>query len=161
MPHFLWKVPKNDHVVMDLDQNIRELSVNVISLLTICVTREIRKCQFSPFCVILSGKLANYSVISCEIAEITKTGMNGYSRNRTEVKLAFQREFFVNVKRNFSNFKWNHAENNKYFTQNHDKWRRFHANGGNWAHVHAQFTEILVAHLSQKWFKLCKCIFFF
>ena len=60
--------------VMSLDQNFRELSVNVISSFTICMIREFSELQLSPFCVILSEKLANFQVIFHEIAEITGIG---------------------------------------------------------------------------------------
>ena len=43
-------------LVMDHDQILRELSVNVISLFTICVKRDIHEWQFSPFFVNLSEK---------------------------------------------------------------------------------------------------------
>ena len=56
---------------MGRDKNFRESRMNVISLLAICVKHEIRDWQFSPFIVILSEKHANFSVISCAIAEIT------------------------------------------------------------------------------------------
>ena len=52
------------------EQYLREMSLNVISHLTICVKREIRNDNFSSFIVILSEKLVNFSVISGEIAEI-------------------------------------------------------------------------------------------
>ena len=42
------------------EQILRELSVNVISLLTICVKREIREWQFSPSIVILSEKTCQF-----------------------------------------------------------------------------------------------------
>ena len=61
-------------VVIDRDQDLRELSVNMISRFTICVKREIREWQVSPFVVIFSENLANFNVISREIAEITWIG---------------------------------------------------------------------------------------
>ena len=64
---------------MDCEQNLRESSVKVISLLTICVKREIREWQYPPFFVILSEKLNNVSVISREIAEITGIKHNAES----------------------------------------------------------------------------------
>ena len=45
-----------------------------MALVTICVKREIREGQFSPFTVILSEKLVNFRVISSEIPEITLMG---------------------------------------------------------------------------------------
>ena len=39
------------------------------SRFTICGNREIGECQFSLLFVILSEKLANFRVISCEIAK--------------------------------------------------------------------------------------------
>ena len=59
-------------IVMGCDQNLREVSVNVISLITICVKRDISELQIYPFFVILSEKLTNFSVIFCEITEITQ-----------------------------------------------------------------------------------------
>ena len=52
--------------VMDHEQNLRELNVNVTSLLPIYVKREIRECQYSPFFMILSEKLVCFSLISRE-----------------------------------------------------------------------------------------------
>ena len=54
------------------EQNLCESSVNVISLFTICVNREICKWQFSLFFVIFSKMLVNCGVISREIAEIVR-----------------------------------------------------------------------------------------
>ena len=59
---------------MSRDQNLRELSVNVNLPFTICRNREICEWQFSLFFMILSEKLANFSVISREIAKITGIG---------------------------------------------------------------------------------------
>ena len=59
---------------MSLDQNFRELSVNVISGFTICTNREFQELQLSLFYVILGEKLANFQVIFREIAEITGIG---------------------------------------------------------------------------------------
>ena len=59
---------------MNLFEVICELSVNVISLLNICVKREIRKLEFSLSIVILSEKLVNFSFNSRAIAEITRIG---------------------------------------------------------------------------------------
>ena len=56
---------------MDFDQNLCEMSVNVI---TIFENREICECQFSLFSVILSERFANFCVISREIARITGIG---------------------------------------------------------------------------------------
>ena len=56
------------------DQNLREMIVNVNSRLTIFENREIRECQFSLCFVILSEKLANFCVISREIAKIWDLG---------------------------------------------------------------------------------------
>ena len=53
------------------DQNLRESSVNVNSRFTIYRNREIREWQISLFFVIWSDKLANFGVISREIAKIT------------------------------------------------------------------------------------------
>ena len=55
---------------MGCEQNLRELRVNMISRLTICVKREIHELQFYLFFAILSEKLANFSEISHEISEI-------------------------------------------------------------------------------------------
>ena len=59
-------------IVMGCDQNLREVSVNVISLITICVKRDISELQIYLFFMILSEKLTNFSVIFCEITEITQ-----------------------------------------------------------------------------------------
>ena len=58
-------------LVMGRDQNLRESRVNLNSRFTICRNREIREWQFSLFFMILSEKLANFCVISSEIAKIT------------------------------------------------------------------------------------------
>ena len=58
---------------MGRDQNLRELSVNVISRFTICVNRELDEWQLSLFFVILSERLADLCVISHEIAKIMGT----------------------------------------------------------------------------------------
>ena len=57
-------------VVIGCEQNLRESSVNVISLFTICTKSEIHEWQFSPCFVILSEKRVNFSVILHEITEI-------------------------------------------------------------------------------------------
>ena len=49
--------------MMGHDKNFREWNVNVISLLFISVKREISEQQFSPFSVILSEKIVNFSRI--------------------------------------------------------------------------------------------------
>ena len=59
---------------MFCNQKFCETSVKVISLLTICMKREICEWQFSLFFLILSEKIVNFSVISREIAEITWIG---------------------------------------------------------------------------------------
>ena len=59
---------------LDLDQNLRELSVNVISRFTICGNREIGEWQFSLFFETLSEKLENFYVISREITKIAGIG---------------------------------------------------------------------------------------
>ena len=59
---------------MGCDQNLRELSVNVISDFTICGNREICEWQVCLFFVISSEKLVDFSVISHEIAEIMQIG---------------------------------------------------------------------------------------
>ena len=53
------------------DENLRELSMNVISRFTIWVKRKIRDPQFSFFIVILGEKHVIFSVILREITEIT------------------------------------------------------------------------------------------
>ena len=65
----MWYVTQN-YLVMGRDQNLRESSVNVISRFTICGNCEICEWQFSLFFVILSDQLANFYVISREIAKI-------------------------------------------------------------------------------------------
>ena len=45
--------------------------MNVISRYTLMVKREFREWHFNPFIMILSEKLVGFSVISCEIANIT------------------------------------------------------------------------------------------
>ena len=90
---------------MGRDKNFCELCLNVILPITICVEREIREWQFSPFFVILSEKLKNVSVISREIAEITrikherKFTLKNWSETwfHETVKIAFELEFSVNV----------------------------------------------------------------
>ena len=54
-----WKMPYL-WLVMDRDQNFRELRVNVISLLSICVKHKIHCWQFSSNIMILSEKLAKF-----------------------------------------------------------------------------------------------------
>ena len=62
---------------MSCDQNLRQLRMNVISRFTIYINREVREWQFSLFFMILSEKLANFWVISREIAKITGIGYEG------------------------------------------------------------------------------------
>ena len=57
---------------MGCDQNFRESRVNMISIITICMKREIRELQFVPFSVILSEKFVSFDKISREITEITR-----------------------------------------------------------------------------------------
>ena len=59
---------------MGQGQNLRELTLNVISHFTICRNHEIREWQFFLYFVILSEKLANVGVISREIAKIPGIG---------------------------------------------------------------------------------------
>ena len=59
---------------MGRDQNLRESRANVDSCFSICGNREIHELQFSLFFVILSEKLANFGVISREIAKIMGIG---------------------------------------------------------------------------------------
>ena len=59
-----------DYIGMGREQNLRELSENVISLFTIWAKSELYEWQFSPFFVIVSEKLVNFSVILHEITEI-------------------------------------------------------------------------------------------
>ena len=73
-------------LVMGLDQNLRETSMNVNSCFAIFGNREIHECQFSQFFVILSEKFANFCVISREIAKITGIWCDGLSQFRTDVK---------------------------------------------------------------------------
>ena len=61
-------------LVMDRDQNLRELSVSVISRFTIYGICEIHECPFSLFFVIVSENLANCGMISREIAKIIGIG---------------------------------------------------------------------------------------
>ena len=68
---------------MSLDQNFRELSVNVISHIPIYVKCEIHLWQLTLIFVILSEKLANFWVISREIWEL---GVNWISQLISEVK---------------------------------------------------------------------------
>ena len=66
-------------LVMDHDQNFSKSRVNVISLLPICVKREIRELLFPPFVLILSGKLAHFNVILrnlLNLCESAKMGVN-------------------------------------------------------------------------------------
>ena len=59
---------------MDHDQNLRESSVIVIFCFTICVKRKLCEWLFTLIFVILSEKLANFCVISREIAKIWDLG---------------------------------------------------------------------------------------
>ena len=87
---------------MGREQNFCEMSINMISLVTICVKHDFRQLKFSPFFVILSEKLANLIVI----AEF-KMGVNRNSMHRTKSnvkhdsvkcwKLLCEGEFSVNV----------------------------------------------------------------
>ena len=61
-------------LVMGCDQNLRELSVNVISHFSICVKRNIHEWQFSTFIVNLSDQFVYFNVIFGEIADITWIG---------------------------------------------------------------------------------------
>ena len=56
---------------MSHDENSRELSVNGKSLFTFGVKREPCECQFSLLFVVLGEKLANFCVISLQMAKIT------------------------------------------------------------------------------------------
>ena len=60
--------------MMGEEQNLRELSLNEISFLTICEKREIHEWKFSSFFRILCAKLVNFSMISREMPEITWIG---------------------------------------------------------------------------------------
>ena len=73
-------------LVMGCDQNLRELSMNVILRLIMWVKREICKWQFSQFLAILSEKFVNFSVISLVVAETTWIGKNRILQFKTEVK---------------------------------------------------------------------------
>jgi len=55
---------------MGYDQNLHELSMNMISRFTIYVIHEIHAWPFSLSYMILSDKLANCCVILCEITKI-------------------------------------------------------------------------------------------
>ena len=70
----------NNWIVMGHEHNLNESSMNVISLLNICVKREIHEWQSSPFFVILSEKLVNFTW-NC-----LNWGVNSYSQHKTEVK---------------------------------------------------------------------------
>ena len=59
-------VPHIYELVMDHNQNLRELSINVISQFTIWVNCELSEWQFSLMFVILSEKLAKFNIISSE-----------------------------------------------------------------------------------------------
>ena len=59
---------------MGCDQNLRELSVNKILRFTVSGNREIRERQFSLSMAIVFEKLANFCVISLEIAIIMGIG---------------------------------------------------------------------------------------
>ena len=56
---------------MGCDQNFRELRVNMIQLITICVKLKTVNDDFSPFIVILREKLVDFIEVALEIAEIT------------------------------------------------------------------------------------------
>ena len=90
---------------MGREKNLHELSVIVISLLTIWVKHEFREWQFTLHIVILGKKLINFIVISHEIAKIM------WDRHEWEfmtwdwsetwfhemLKIPFEREFSVNT----------------------------------------------------------------
>ena len=59
-------------LVMGCDQNLRELSTTVISCFALFVNHKLYEWQFSLLFVILSDELANFWVISHEIADISK-----------------------------------------------------------------------------------------
>ena len=59
---------------MGHDENSHELSVNVKSGFTIGLKCKSCECQFSLFFVVLGEKLANFCVISLEIAKIEEIG---------------------------------------------------------------------------------------
>ena len=61
-------------LVMGHDQNIRELSVNVISRCTIFGNCELWKWQFSLIFMILSKRFVKCCMISREIANVTRIG---------------------------------------------------------------------------------------
>ena len=67
----MWK--HQNQLVMGREQNLRELSVNVISLFTICTKSELYEWQFSPCFVILSEKSL----------KLRETSMNGISQSKT------------------------------------------------------------------------------
>ena len=52
------------------DQNSRELSLNVKLRFAIGMKRESCECQFSLFFVVLGEKLANFCMISLDLAKI-------------------------------------------------------------------------------------------
>ena len=67
----LFTILKNvNNLRMNLFEVICELSVNVISLLNICVKRKIRKLEFSRSIMILSEKIVDFSFNSRAIPEI-------------------------------------------------------------------------------------------
>ena len=59
---------------MSHDENSRELSLNVKLHFAIGVKREPCECQFSLLFVVLGEKLANFCVISLQMAKITGIG---------------------------------------------------------------------------------------
>ena len=71
---------------MDCDKNHSEFRVNVISLLTVYVKREICEWKFPLFFVILSEKLANSVWFHAKSLKLQELDENKISQFRTEVK---------------------------------------------------------------------------
>ena len=81
------KVAENLNIKVNTsEKNLCEWSLNVISLITICVKREIREWQFTPFFVILSEQLSISSWSHVKLLKLRELGVNGNSWHRTDVK---------------------------------------------------------------------------
>ena len=68
------------------DWNLRELSKNVISRITICTKLELREWQFFLFFVISNENLKIILWFHVKLLELQESGKNSISQLRTEVK---------------------------------------------------------------------------
>ena len=88
-------------MVVSCDQNF--VNVNVISLFTICVKREIHELHFSLFFMLLSEKLVNFKWFHVKLLKLRESDVNRNPWHRTKEKRDSVKcwKFLSNV-----NFSW-------------------------------------------------------